>query len=57
MTKSTVYTADVHTNVTPRPLQSVDSTLTLSHYFDVFRNNRVAISMRKKNKQHCIMHT
>lgn len=48
MTKSTVYTADVHTNVTPRPLQSVDSTLTLSHYFDVFRNNRVAISMRKR---------
>lgn len=50
MTKSTVYTADVHVKVTLRHLQLVDSTLTLSHYFDVFRNNHVAQHEREKKK-------
>lgn len=58
MTKSTVYTADVHIKVTLRHLQLVDSTLTLSHYFDVFCNNHVAQhERRKKKKKHFIMHT
>lgn len=57
MTKSTVYTADVHIKLTLRHLQLVDSTLTLSHYFDVFRNNHVAQHERRKKKTFYHAHT